>query len=86
MTFVMGAGPDAALDVSAVSHYIFGRLPGFPTTSCGRQRIHARLRLLESPPQAKLRGPRADIWLTVSAWLWTAYLAGVALAALWLVS
>ena len=44
----------------------------------------ARLRLLETPPQAKPRGARADIWLTVSAWLWAAYFTGLAAFAAWL--
>ena len=45
----------------------------------------ARLKLLETLPQEKPRRARADIWLTVSAWLWAAYFAGLAAFGAWLV-
>jgi hypothetical protein len=32
------------------------------------------------PASMVTRGRRVDIWLTVSAWLWTAYFAAFALA------
>jgi len=34
--------------------------------------------------RSRPRGPRADLWLTVSAWIWAAYLAGLAAAGIWL--
>jgi hypothetical protein len=46
--------------------------------------IGARLRVLQSPPQSRLRGPRADIWLTVAAWIWAGYFMAVAAGACWL--
>jgi len=45
----------------------------------------ARFRLLETPSQTRPRGARTDIWLTVSAWLWTAYFAILTAFGAWLV-
>ena len=43
--------------------------------------IGVRLKMLAGRPA---RGPRADPWLTISAWLWAIYLAGVGAAGVWL--
>jgi hypothetical protein len=56
----------------AVPYYLLGDAMG------------ARLKLLDAPPQPRLRGAHADIWLTVSAWLWAGYFASLALVGLWL--
>ena len=38
---------------------------------------------LETEAPAHLRGPDADLWRTLAAWLWMAYLALVTGAVLW---
>jgi hypothetical protein len=49
--------------------------------------MRASLRLLQvqDRPVAKGRGPRADAWLTVSAWFWALYFTAVAAGALWMI-
>ncbi len=42
------------------------------------------LKLATSSARAERRGQHADPWLTVSGWLWIAYVAGVAALAAWL--
>jgi hypothetical protein len=41
------------------------------------------LRLLQTEKAPGLRGPNADIWRTVSAWIWTTYVLLIAGALLW---
>ena len=40
------------------------------------------LRLIEAA-QPRLRGPRVDVWNTISAWVWATYLFSVAAAFGW---
>ena len=46
----------------------------------------AALRLLDDAGHKGLRGRQADPWLTLAGWLWAAYLAVLAGAALWWLS
>ena len=57
-----------------------------PTPQLGEERLTgSALRLLDIPSSSpRSRGLRVDVWLTVSAWGWTAYLAALALA-VWMV-
>jgi hypothetical protein len=64
-------------------YYIWRYLNPSPTIRSEKRAIDAPLRLLQTRSW-KLRGPRADIWLTVSAWLWAAYFAALAVTASWL--
>jgi hypothetical protein len=48
--------------------------------------IAARLRILDTGPQARLRGRHADLWRTVSGWFWMTYLIGLAAGGVWLFS
>jgi len=41
------------------------------------------LRLLETGKAPRLRGAHADLWRTVSGWLWTTYLFAIASMLLW---
>ena len=41
------------------------------------------LKVLSSAGRPGLRGEQADIWRTVSAWIWTFYFVGVMAAAMW---
>ena len=41
------------------------------------------LRLIKTAPGFRLRGPRVDVWNTVSAWLWTSYIIGLVAAFGW---
>jgi hypothetical protein len=41
------------------------------------------LRLVEAPPGYRTRGPRVDVWNTISAWLWATYILGVSAAFGW---
>jgi hypothetical protein len=41
------------------------------------------LRLIENLPGSRLRGPRVDVWNTISAWLWATYFLGVSAAFGW---
>ena len=38
---------------------------------------------LETDDAAELRGPGADVWRTLAAWLWMTYIALLAGAMLW---
>jgi hypothetical protein len=56
-------------------------LPGpRPNRSSEEPVVGGAFRLLQMPASMVTRGRRVDIWLTVSAWLWTAYFAAFALA------
>jgi hypothetical protein len=46
--------------------------------------IGPTLKVLSSAGRPGLRGAQADIWRTVSAWIWTLYFIGFTAAAMWL--
>jgi hypothetical protein len=48
------------------------------------KKMSVPLKLATSSARAERRGQHADPWLTVSGWLWIAYVAGVAALAAWL--
>ena len=53
--------------------------------SSGEERLMgSALRLLDIQSSPRSRGRRVDVWLTVSGWVWAAYLTGLALA-VWMV-
>lgn len=41
------------------------------------------MRLVHGSPARRARIPRADLWRTVSGWLWTTYFLAVSGALLW---
>lgn len=68
------------------SRYLFdpAACVGYIGKKSGRRKIDAPLKLVTSTARAERRGGPADRWLTLSGWLWMAYVAGLATLGLWL--
>ena len=47
------------------------------------QGVFMALRLLDIPTGQRLRGPRVELWDTVSAWVWAVYVLLIAGALFW---